>query len=116
MTVYMGGCQCGKVRYEVDADLSQTITCNCSRCGRLGSILAFAPAGNFKLIQGEDALSSFKFNRHVIDHLFCSTCGIQSFSRAKGPDGSAVVAINARCLEGVEPDELTPHKYDGRSM
>ncbi|MFY9828017.1 MAG: GFA family protein, partial [Rhodoplanes sp.] len=41
---YTGGCQCGAVRYEVTADLDNTVTCNCSRCGKLGSILAFAPA------------------------------------------------------------------------
>ena len=32
MQHYHGGCQCGAVTYEVDADLDQAITCNCSRC------------------------------------------------------------------------------------
>jgi hypothetical protein len=41
---YLGGCQCGKVRYEVLMDFGEVIACNCSRCGRLGSLLAFAPA------------------------------------------------------------------------
>ena len=39
---YNGGCQCGAVRYEVDTDLDKTITCNCSRCQRRGSVLSFA--------------------------------------------------------------------------
>jgi hypothetical protein len=33
---YTGGCQCGKVRYEVQADIGEVITCNCSRCRKLG--------------------------------------------------------------------------------
>src|ERR1700747_191740 len=41
---YSGGCQCGAVRYEVAADIRQVISCNCSRCSRLGLLLAFAPA------------------------------------------------------------------------
>ncbi len=41
---YSGGCQCGKVRYEVAADIGEVLACNCSRCGRLGSLLAFVPA------------------------------------------------------------------------
>ncbi len=115
MAHYSGGCQCGKVRYEVDVDLGQTVSCNCSRCGRLGSILAFTPAGKFTLLSGEDALTDYQFNKHVIHHLFCATCGIQSFARGKGPDGTGMIAINARCLDGVEPEKLTPKSFDGRS-
>jgi len=113
---YTGGCQCGKVRYEVTLDLSQpVISCNCSRCGRLGSLLAFAPAADFKLLSGETDLTEYQFNKHVIHHLFCSTCGIQSFARGKRPtDGADVVAVNARCLDGVEPDALPVKKVDGR--
>lgn len=118
MTVksYSGGCQCGAVRYDVETDLDQTASCNCSRCGRLGTILSFTPASNFRLLRGEDALTKYLFNRHKITHLFCSTCGVQSFSRATGPDGTEMVAINARCLDGVDPDVLTPRKVDGRSF
>ena len=115
---YTGGCQCGKVRYEVALDLSApVIACNCSRCGKLGSLLAFAPASDFKLLSGEGAMTDFQFNKHVIHHLFCSTCGIQSFARGKRPtDGADVVAINVRCLAGVEPDTLEVKKVDGRKF
>jgi hypothetical protein len=51
----------------------------------------------------------------VIHHHFCSTCGVQSFSRGQMPDGSAMVAINARCLDGVDPDQLKPKHYDGKN-
>lgn len=112
---YRGSCQCGAVRYEVEADLDRTISCNCSRCGRIGSILAFVPEQAFTLVSGEDALTDFQFNRHVIHHLFCRTCGIESFARGVKPDGSRMVAVNARCLDGVEVDALKPQKYDGRS-
>ena len=82
---YQGGCQCGAVRYEVEADTDKTYACNCSRCGRLGTVLAFTPEESFTLRAGEDSLTTYKFNKHVIDHQFCSVCGIQSFSRGKGP-------------------------------
>jgi hypothetical protein len=115
---YTGGCQCGKVSYEVALDLSApVIACNCSRCGKLGSLLAFAPASDFKLLSGESAMTDFQFNKHVIHHLFCSTCGIQSFARGKRPtDGADVVAINVRCLAGIEPDMLEVKKVDGRKF
>lgn len=113
---YQGGCQCGAVRYEVETDLDNTISCNCSRCGRLGSILSFSPKDSFRLLSGEGKTTEYQFNKHVIHHMFCSTCGIQSFARGIGRDGTEMIAINARCLDGVEPDMLSPQKVDGRSF
>jgi len=112
---YSGGCQCGAVRYDVSMEIGDVIACNCSRCGRLGSLLAFAPAQDFTLKSGEDALTDFQFNKHVIHHLFCKTCGIESFARGTGPDGTEMVAINARCLDGVDPASLNVVQFDGRS-
>ena len=63
---YSGGCQCGKVRYEVAADIGEVISCNCSRCGRLGTLLTFVPTQDFKLLSGDDALTDYLFNKHVI--------------------------------------------------
>lgn len=111
---YSGGCQCGKVRYEVDLELGEVISCNCSRCGRLGVLLAFAPISQFRLKSGEDDVTRYEFNKHLIHHYFCSTCGIQSFARGKKPDGSELAAINVRCLDGVEVDSLKVKKVDGR--
>jgi hypothetical protein len=113
---HTGGCQCGKVRYEVSAEIDEVVSCNCSRCGRLGWLIAFVPAQDFNLIAGQDDTAVYQFNRHVIHHLFCPTCGIQSFARGKGPDGREMVAINARCLDGVDVDRLTVRKVDGRSF
>lgn len=114
---HTGGCQCGNVRFEVTTDIKEVIACNCSRCGRLGSLLAFAPAANFKLLKGEDATTEYQFNKHVIHHLFCSTCGIQSYARGKRPgDGADMVAVNARCLDDVDIETLTIKMVDGRSL
>ncbi len=112
---YSGGCQCGNVRYEVMLELNGVLACNCSRCGKLGSLMAFAPKESFTLLNGGDALTEYTFNKHAIGHLFCSTCSIQSFARGTGPDGREMVAINARCLDKVDIDALPVKKIDGRS-
>ena len=113
---YSGGCQCGAVRYEVDVDLGNTVSCNCSRCGKLGLILTFTPQTKFKLLKGGEALTEYKFNTGNISHLFCKICGIQSFSRGSGPDGTKIAAINARCLDSVDPHALTPQKLNGAAV
>lgn len=113
---YTGGCQCGKVRYEVDLELGEVVACNCSRCGRLGSLLAFAPIEKFRLLSSEEALTRYDFNRNVIHHYFCSTCGIQPFARGTRLDGTKMAAINVRCLDGVDVDALKVKKVDGKSF
>jgi len=111
---YTGGCQCGQVRYEVAADIGEVMSCNCSRCVRLGWLISFVPAPDFKLISGEGATTDYQFNKHHIHHRFCSTCGIQSFAQGKGPGGAEMVAINVRCLDGVDPGGLKVKTVDGR--
>ena len=113
---YLGGCQCGKVRYEVQADIGKVIACNCSRCVKLGSLLSAAAAKDFKLTSGEGDLTTFKFNKHFINHPFCSACGIQSFANGKGPGGKDMVMINVRCLDGVDATQFEVMKYYGRSI
>ena len=114
---YSGGCQCGKVRYEVQMDIGEVISCNCSRCGRLGSLLAFAPAAQFKLLSGGPDLTKFVFNKNMIQHQFCSTCGIQSFALGTQPKtGAKMAAINVRCLDGVDVDAFKVKRVDGRSF
>ncbi|EKF42012.1 glutathione-dependent formaldehyde-activating protein [Nitratireductor indicus C115] len=112
---YEGGCHCGAVRYNVEVDLANPITCNCSYCQKRGSILAFTPAENFMLEQGEDSLTEYRFNTKTIAHLFCSACGMESFARGVMPEGTKMAAINVRCLDGVDPATMTPHHYDGRA-
>ena len=113
---YAGGCHCGKVRYEVKLDLTKpVISCNCSMCGRSGTLLTFVPADQFTLKSGEEDLTDYQFNKHVIHHLFCRVCGIKAFARGTGRDGGATVAVNARCLDGVDIARLNVVPYDGKS-
>jgi hypothetical protein len=114
---YKGGCHCGKVQYRVQADLGGTLmTCNCSICKRTGSVLAFVQPEQFKLEKGDSALTDYQFNRKAIHHLFCATCGIRSFARGAGPDGKPMVAINVRCLDGVDLGSLKTKEFDGASL
>jgi hypothetical protein len=113
---YSGGCQCGAVRYDVTADIGEVMACNCSRCGKLGTLLTFVPANAFHLTAGDGAMTEYQFNKSHIHHLFCKTCGIQSFARGKGRDGAEMIAINVRCLDGVDPDSFTVKKVDGKSF
>jgi hypothetical protein len=117
LTKYSGSCHCGKVRYEVLADLSQgVVSCNCSLCGRSGALLAFVDPEQFTLLSGQDAVSDYQFNRKVIHHLFCTNCGVRAHGHGMRPDGKTTVYINARCLEGVDPAQLQIKHFDGKHL
>ncbi len=113
---YQGGCHCKAVRYEVEADLSRTMTCNCSHCSAKGFILSFVPAEKFTLLSGEDSLSEYRFNTKKIAHLFCSVCGTESFARGSDQEGNQTIMINVRCLDDVDLSALHPTEVDGKSF
>jgi hypothetical protein len=114
-TTHKGGCHCGAVRYHVELDLTQpVIQCNCSICARTGTLLAFVPESRFTLEKGEQNLSDYQFNKKVIHHLFCKTCGIRSFARGAGPSGP-MVAINTRCLDDVDATTLNIQSFNGKN-
>jgi hypothetical protein len=113
---YSGSCHCGNVRFEASTDLKMVVQCNCSICSRAGYLLTFVSPEQFKLLKGEGELTDYQFNKKNVHHLFCSTCGVRSFGRGTGPGGKEMVAVNVRCLEGVDPGGLTVTSFDGKSL
>jgi hypothetical protein len=116
---YRGSCHCGAVRFDCDLDLGAgTSKCNCSICSKARFWKAIARADNFRLREGESALSDYRFGSGIIHHLFCRHCGIKSFARGEmAALGGTFYAINLACLENVSPEELAaaPVTYeDGR--
>ena len=112
---HKGSCHCGRIAFEVEGDLAQAMECNCSHCSRKGYLLWFVPRESLRLSTPESALATYMFNKHVIKHHFCPTCGCAPFGFGTGPDGKAMAAVNVRCLEGVEPSSLKMMPFDGRS-
>ncbi|MEI4469908.1 GFA family protein [Frigidibacter sp. MR17.24] len=116
MTTYTGGCHCGAVRYSVEiGDLGKPVACNCSRCQKLGALLAFVPRTAFTLEQGAERLTDYRFASGRIAHLFCRDCGIESFAYGAMPDGTEIAAINVNCLDGVEARTIETTFHDGRA-
>ena len=107
---FSGGCHCGQVRYDVTADLSQVVACNCSICMKRGALWTFVPPELFALRAGADELVDYQFNKKIIHHLFCKECGVGSFSRGQKPGGGEMIAINVRCLDGVDTARLSPER------
>lgn len=113
---YRGSCHCGKISFEVDGELNGAVACNCSICSRKGSLLWFVPRNQLYLQTEEADIAAYTFNKHVIKHRFCSTCGIHPYGEGTDPQGNRMAAINIRCLEGVDLVKVPVQHFDGRSL
>ena len=111
-----GSCHCGAVKFTVDGVPDKAIECNCSHCSRKGFLLWFAPRTALSVSEGGDAMATYTFNKHAIQHRFCPQCGCQPFGLGKGQDGSEMAAINLRCLEGVDLDAVKRVPFNGRDL
>lgn len=113
--VLKGSCHCGAVKFEVRASVTPAARCNCSLCRRKGALMT-APfaAKQLTILQGEDALSMYRFNTRVAKHFFCKHCGIYPFHQTrKDPQ---LWRANVGCLEGVDPYALEAGLSDGASL
>ena len=113
---YRGSCHCGQIAFEVEGEIGEVMPCNCSICQRKGTLMWFVPMQAMKLLTPPENMSTYTFNKHVIQHRFCPKCGIHPFGEAVGPDGQAMAAINARCLEGIELESLRVKHFNGRAV
>jgi hypothetical protein len=113
MTTYEGGCHCGAVRFRVRATLDDVSECNCSMCTKKGILHLIVTPEQFELVQGGDALTTYRFNTGIAKHTFCRHCGIHPFYVPRSdPDK---IDVNARCLDGVDPATFTLRHFDGRN-
>jgi len=109
--VHRGGCHCGAVAFEVEAPADlEVLECNCSICTLSGFLHLIVPASRFRLLRG--ALTTYKFNTGVAQHMFCRRCGVKSFYVPRSnPDG---YSVNLRCLARDTVRSVTIRPFDDR--
>jgi hypothetical protein len=114
MTTHRGGCHCGNVTFEIEAPADiEAVECNCSICNKSGFLHLFVSRKDFRLLQGENALTTYTFNSGIAKHFFCSRCGVKSFYVPRShPDG---YSVNVRCLQQDSIASLEVMPFDGRN-
>lgn len=114
--MYKGSCHCGKIAFEVEGELSGAMACNCSICSRKGSLMWFVPREQLRLLTPVEDMATYTFNKHVIAHHFCPSCGMHPFGEGADPKGNRMAAVNIRCLEDLDLATVPVKQFDGRAL
>lgn len=111
--IYTGSCHCGAVQFEVEApEVVECQDCNCSICSKSGFLHLIVPKSKFKLLRGENRLTTYTFDTGEAKHRFCNICGIKSFYIPRSnPDG---IDVNVRCLDP-QPKKINVEHFDGKN-
>ena len=112
--IYKGSCHCGKIAFEVEGE-SMVPCVQLLDLLAKGALMWFVPRDKLRLLTPK-RLGTYTFNKHVIKHRFCPTCGIHPYGEGVDPKGNRMAAINIRCLEGIDPASIPVQNFDGRSL
>lgn len=114
MSLYHGSCHCGAIRFEIETDITDLYTCDCSLCRKKNALMTTVHESSFRLIAGEDALRLYQWNTRIARHFFCGVCGIYPFHRKRSmPDH---YGVNVRCLDDFDPTGMPVRAAEGRGM
>ena len=110
-----GSCHCGAVHFTAPIDLSEGIRkCNCTYCFKTGYRKAFAYGDAVAVTKGQAHLGHYaadpsSWPKGTIDHMFCTLCATQLFSRGYlelEPFNGWFHAVNVSALDDVTPQEF----------
>jgi hypothetical protein len=104
-----GGCQCGAVRYRLDAEPGGANICHCRMCQKAGGapFMAFAgvPTKDFVITQGEIATFA---SSDIAERGYCKACGTPlTYRGTKG----AHISVTIGSLD--DPNAVAPESQLG---
>ena len=121
--VLRGGCHCGKVRFEIDAELPAALTrCTCSFCSKRGMLYAYYTPRQVKLVETAGD-SVYRWQTKLVLHHFCAECGCGVYSDSPDfkPDGSwdqrsRRIGVNARLIDDFDAATAPVTVIDGKNL
>jgi len=111
---YTGSCHCGRVRFEVDADLDHVRVCDCSICRCRGALNHRVGEDDLRILTPMSELTVYEWNTKTAKDYFCATCGILPFRRPRSTTG--IWTVNTRCLEGVNLASIPVRQVFGGAL
>ncbi|MEM6997164.1 MAG: GFA family protein [Myxococcota bacterium] len=115
--IHEGSCHCGAIRFSFRGpEITKGVRCNCSICRRKGAVMSedYVPPDRFETLTGLEQLTRYRWGDTMVNHWFCSVCGIYPFHDAIETPGH--YRINLGCVDGVDPLAVQVRFIDGASF
>ncbi|GMT08765.1 hypothetical protein PFISCL1PPCAC_62 [Pristionchus fissidentatus] len=111
--VHKGSCHCGAVQWEATAPARLKVyRCNCSICNKKSNEHFIVSSTCFRLIAGEDQLTTYTFNTHQAKHRFCKVCGVQSFYIPRSNPND--FGVMPHCIDSPTVERIEYIDFDGQ--
>jgi hypothetical protein len=98
-----GSCHCGAVKFttRLTEGFASARRCTCSICRMRGAVAVTSTPQDFRIVDGEDKLATYRFNTMSAEHHFCTVCGIYTHHKRRSNPNQ--LGVNVACLQGVSP-------------
>ena len=119
-----GSCHCGKVAFEINAEIPATLTrCTCSFCAKRGTLYAYFEPAQFRLTMPAADTATYRWQTKMVAHNFCAVCGCGTFSDSPDfkPDGrwdgkTRRIGVHARLFDNFDAAAAPVHVIDGKNL
>lgn len=109
----------------MEANIEFVRVCNCSIYEKRGTLIYRVEDDKFKIVSDLKNLSIYEWHTKTAKDYFCPKCGILPFrkpraltenEKAQGMKPFYGWAVNVRCLQGVNFDDIPIIKINGRAL
>lgn len=111
-----GSCHCGAVKFEIpfSGEFQKLRRCDCSLCSKKWAVVASVPFEDFKILEGAEHLTLYRWNTKIAKHYFCSICGIYTHHRRRS--NPKEFGVNIACFQDTNVRDYQNVKYvDGQN-
>lgn len=112
MVTHDGACHCGRIRFELDGNVSSAMVCNCTLCSGVGAVWFGIANADLRFLQSLEEARVHQFGTMTAKHYFCPGCGLHPFSRPRIAPHAWIV--NLRCVPSADISSLVIKQFDGR--
>ncbi len=122
---YQGSCHCGRVKFEIEADVDHVRVCDCSICSRRGALIHRVAEESFNLLTPIEELTVYQWGSRTAKDYFCPNCGILPFrrpgaltdgERAAGKAAFSGWAVNTSCIDGLDLSVIARRRIHGSRL
>lgn len=109
-----GSCHCGNVKLEINAGIPEKLTsCNCSICHRNGSLMAYFPPDQIKILAEPGATQRYSWDKGLA-FVRCANCGIYTHWESLDPNFKDRMGVNARLFDNIDISQIRIRRFDGK--